>query len=136
MPNNDNPGLARRDSLAAVISTNHTPGSVYIPAVSCINSALKSAGVGLSQQAFDSISNNVKQVANGTRTEAAASLHESVMFTRDTVNALRAGHFGEASVTVAGVLMNGVGSAMYFANYDRERMSPQQRAMYDAMSPM
>lgn len=136
MPNSTNPGLTRRDELASIISNNHTPGSVYIPAVSCINEALKNAGVGLSQQAFDSISNNVKEVAAGRKTEAAASLHESVIFTRDTVNSIRAGHFGEASITAAGVLMNGVGSAMYFANYDRQRMSPQQRAMYDAMSPM
>ena len=136
MPNPTNPALARRDDLAAVIANNYTPGSIYIPAVACVNEVLKSAGVGLSQRAFDSISGNIQKVANGTRTEAASSLHECVVFTRDTVDAMRAGHFGEACITATGVLVNGVGSAMYLANYDRERMSPQQRGMYDSMSPM
>ncbi|WP_237141120.1 hypothetical protein [Serratia inhibens] len=57
------------------------------------------------------------------------------MFTRDTMNALRAGRFGEAGVNATGVLMNATGSALYFANYDRERLSPQQKALYDSMHP-
>lgn len=129
-------GLARREALAVVISHNHTPGSVYIPAVSVVNEMLKTAGVGLSQRAFESISDNIQQVNKGTRTEAAASLRESYVFSRDTIDLLRAGRCGEASFTASGVLVNITGSALVFANGDRERMSPQQRALFDAMSPL
>lgn len=129
-------GLARRDELAAVISHNHTPGSIYIPAVSVVNNMLKTAGIGLSHRAFESISDNIQQVHNGTRTEAAASLRESYVFTRDTIDLLRAGRCGEASFTASGVLLNITGSALVLANGDRERMSPQQRALFDAMSPL
>lgn len=136
MPLSDrNQALANRDELTSVVNNNHTPGSVYIPAVGLINSFLQKAGIGLSAGALQSISDNARQVQAGTRTEAAASLRESAVFTRDTINALRAGRFGEAAVNATGVLMNTTGSALYFANYDRERMSPQQRSLYDAMHP-
>ncbi|NDO80646.1 hypothetical protein CJP72_07630 [Citrobacter sp. NCU1] len=135
MPVSDNPGLARRDELASVVSHHYTPGSVYIPAVGCINQTLKQFGVGLSSRALSSISDNVRQVHAGTRTETASSLRESAVFTRDTLDALKAGRFGETLANATGVLMNATGSALYFANYDRERLSPQQRALYDAMHP-
>lgn len=130
-----NKSIANRDELACVITNNYTPGSVYIPAVGVINNLLKKAGIGLSSNALQSISDNIQQVNIGTRTEASASLRECVVFTKDTINSLKVGHFGEAAVNAAGVLINGVGSALYFANYDRERMSPQQRSLYDAMHP-
>lgn len=127
--------LANRDALASVVNNNLKPGSVYIPAVGVINECLQTAGIGLSVGALNSISDNIRQVQAGSRTEAAASLRESAVFTRDTLNALRAGRFGEAAVNATGVLMNATGSALYFANYDRARMSPQQRSLYDAMHP-
>lgn len=130
-----NPGLARRDELEAILRHNYNPGSVYIPAVGAINQFLKTMGVGLSPRALESISDNVRQVSAGKRTEAAASLRESAVFTRDTIDALKAGHFCEAAACATGVLMNATGSTLYFANYDRERMSPQQRAIYDSMHP-
>lgn len=135
MPVSDNPGLARRDELAAVVNNHYTPGSVYIPAVGCINQTLKALGVGLSPRALSSITDNVRQVHAGTRSEAASSLRESSVFTRDTLDALRAGRFGESLANASGVLMNATGSALYFASYDRERLSPQQKALYDAMHP-
>ena len=135
MPVSDNPGLARRDELASVGSNHYTPGSVYIPAVGCINQTLKQFGVGLSPRALSSISDNIRQVHAGTRTEAASSLRESAVFTQDTLDTLKAGRFGEALANATGVLMNATGSALYFANYDRERLSPQQRALFDAMHP-
>lgn len=135
MPASNNPGVARRDELTKVLMNNYMPGSVYLPAVGTINQMLKHADVGLSARALESISDNIQQVHAGTRTEAAASLRESFVFTRDTIHALRAGRFGEAGVNASGVLMNMLGSALYFANYDRERMSPQMKALYDAMHP-
>ncbi|ANS42231.1 hypothetical protein Q5A_008820 [Serratia inhibens PRI-2C] len=135
MPIPTNPALARRDELSRVVSNNYTPGSVYIPAVGGINQMLKLAGIGLSSRALESISDNIRQVHAGTRTETSASRRESAVFTRDTMNALRAGRFGEAGVNATGVLMNATGSALYFANYDRERLSPQQKALYDSMHP-
>ncbi len=136
MNGSQSPGLARRDALADIVNNNCTPGSVYIPAVGAVNSMLKTAGIGLSARALESISDNIQQVSNGNRTEAAASLRESCVFTRDTVDLLRAGHFGEASFTATGVLVNITGSALVFANADRERMSVQQRALFDEMSPV
>jgi hypothetical protein len=97
------PGLARRDELDAVVRNNYNPGSVYIPAVGAINQVLKSMGVGLSPWALESISDNVRQVNVGTRTEAAASLRESAVFTRDTMDALKAGHFCETVACATGV---------------------------------
>ncbi|WP_127957231.1 hypothetical protein [Serratia microhaemolytica] len=132
---NDRVGMARRDELAAIVSNNYTPGSVYIPAVGAINQFLKASGVSLSSRALASISDNIQKVNSGERTEASASLRESAVFTRDTISALRAGHFGEAAVTATGVLMNATGSALYFANYDRERLPPSFQATYDAMHP-
>ncbi len=129
------PGLARREELTNIINNNHTPGSVYIPAVSVVNDMLKNSGIGLSQRAFESISDNLRQVNQGARPEASASLRESCVFTRDTIDLLRAGRLGQAAFTASGVVINITGSAMVFAHGDRERMSPQQRALFDEMSP-
>lgn len=135
MPGTKNPALARRDELARVVDHHYTPGSVYIPAVGEINRLLKTVGVGLSPRALESISDNIRQVHSGKCSETTASRRESAIFTRDTLDALAAGRFGEATVNATGVLMNATGSALYFANYDRERLSPQQKALYDAMHP-
>lgn len=129
-------GLARRDELDRIIASHHTPGSIYIPAVSCVNGMLRSANIGISEEAFESISDNIRQVSRGTRTETAASLRESWVFSRDTFRNLRKGNIGDAGVTAFGAVINAVGSTHYLAKYDYERMQPFQRIMYDAMSPM
>lgn len=129
------PGIARRNTLESVTNTYATQGSVYIPAVHCINQTLKSCNVGLSSRSLASITDNIKKVYKGNRTEAAASLRECAAFTRDTFYALAVGHFVDALASASGVIMNGVGSTLYFANYDRERLSPHAKALYDMMHP-
>ncbi|MHA2900802.1 hypothetical protein [Enterobacter sp. H2G27] len=135
MPVFDNPRLARRDELESVVSNHYTPGSVYIPAVGCINQTLKQFGIGLSSRSLSTIADNVRQDHGGMRTEASSSLRESAVFTRDTLDALNRGHFGEALANTTGVLMNAAGCALYFANYDRERLSQLLRAFYDVFHP-
>jgi RHS repeat-associated protein len=126
------PSIARRQALAELVEQHDLQGSVYVNAVGRVNHVLQRADVGLSERAFSSISRNIATVMNGSRTEAAASLRESRVFFRDTLTALRHGHFADAATTAAGSVVNLVGSTLYLSHYDRTRMPRLQRALYDA----
>ncbi|MGN7915210.1 hypothetical protein [Enterobacter sp. 22466] len=133
MPGNDVEKMTHRDMLATVVDDNYTPGSVYIPAVGCINRVLQHMGVGLSQRAFRGISDNVRQVHAGTKSEATSSLRESALFALDIFDALNEGRFSDAMVSMSGSAINATGSVLYFANYDRERLSVHEKILFDSM---
>ncbi|MBW4201859.1 hypothetical protein JW319_10785 [Enterobacter cloacae subsp. cloacae] len=133
MPVSDVEKMSHREMLAVVVDDNYTPGSVYIPAVGCINRVLQHIGVGLSQRAYKGISDNVRQVHTGTKSEAASSIRESALFALDTFNALSEGRFSDAMVSVSGSAINATVGMLYFSNYDRERLSAHGKIFFDSM---
>lgn len=133
MSDTDFSALSRRKKLAEVVDNHYTPGSVYIPAVGCINQVLQHFGVGLSARALNGISDNIHQVYFNKKSEAASSMRESIVFALDTFDALNEGRFSDAVVNASGSIMNAAGSMLYFANYDRERLSLHERVLFDAM---
>ncbi|MEW7312165.1 RHS repeat-associated core domain-containing protein [Buttiauxella gaviniae] len=129
----DNPDLARRDILAACIPDNYHGDSIYIQGVSTVNQILKNAKIGLSESAFESISENIRLVNTGGRTESAASLREFRVFARDALTSLRAGEYKNAGVTAAGSAINLAGGTLFLPLFDRAKFPIWQRALYDAM---
>lgn len=127
--------LARREKLAEMVDNHYTPGSVYIPAVGCVNQVLQHLGIGISERAFNSISDNIRQVHFGTKSEMASSLRESMVFAQDTVDGLKEGRFNNALASASGSAINAVGSTLYFANYDRERLPAYAKALFDMEHP-
>jgi RHS repeat-associated protein len=129
----DNPELARRDILADTVLRHHNENSVYIEGVGFINHWLKHFKIGISEPAFESISENIRQVNFGTRTQSAASLREFTVFARDTLSFMKAGEYKNAGITATGSAINLVGGTLFFPLYDRENFSIWQRAFYNAM---
>jgi hypothetical protein len=123
-------GLARRVQLEQKIN-NMNKFSIYIQSVYCVNQMLKKAGIGISENAYYSISQNLTAVANGRLSESSASLTEARVFARDTMTELRRGQYCAASFTAFGTVVNGIGGPLFFAQYDREYLSAVERHLYD-----
>ncbi|PBI78066.1 hypothetical protein A9993_24860 [Rahnella victoriana] len=121
MPYGDNgQGLFRRGQLEQQIIRT-TKFSIYAQAVYCVNRMLREANVGISEQAYQSISRNITAVTNGRLYETSASLSEARVFARDTV----------AAITASGVAINAIGGPLFFGHYDRNKLIAIERHLYD-----
>ncbi|MGB7802052.1 hypothetical protein [Buttiauxella sp.] len=131
MPNGkDGQDLARRVSLEGqILSMGNF--SLYAQAVYCVNKMLQRQGVGISQQAYNSISMNLNRVQTGRLYETSASLSEARVFARDTATALRSGDFKSAAITASGVAINGLGGPLFFGSADRNKLLGLERYLYD-----
>lgn len=131
MPNeNNSQGLFRRGLLEQqIIRTSRF--SIYAQAVYCVNRMLRQANVGISEQAYQSISRNITAVTSGGLFETSASLSEARVFARDTAGALRRGDFTSAAITASGVAINAIGGPLFFGHYDRNKLIAIERHLYD-----
>ncbi|SUY92958.1 Uncharacterised protein [Buttiauxella agrestis] len=127
----DGQGIVRRGLLEQQI-IQENKFSIYSQAVYCVNQMLRSANVGISEQAYRSISHNLNAVANGHLYETSASLSESKVFARDTFDALKVGDFKSAAITASGVAVNMIGGPLFFGNYDRNKLTAIERHLYDS----
>jgi hypothetical protein len=124
-------GLLRRVELEQkILQSNRF--SIYAQAVYCVNRMLREANVGISEQAYRSISQNINAVAEGRLFETSASLSEARVFSRDTVNAIKAGDYKSAAITASGVVVNALGGPLFFGNYDRNKLTDIERHLYDS----
>ena len=131
MPYGDNgQGLFRRGQLEQQI-IRITKFSIYAQAVYCVNRMLREANVGISEQAYQSISRNITAVTNGRLYETSASLSEARVFARDTAGAIKAGDFKSAAITASGVAINAIGGPLFFGHYDRNKLIAIERHLYD-----
>lgn len=124
-------GLMRRVQLEQKILQS-SRFSIYAQAVYCVNKMLHQANVGISEQAYQSISRNINAVAEGRLFETSASLSEARVFSRDTVNALKVGDYKSAAITASGVVVNTLGGPLFFGNYDRNKLTAIERHLYDS----
>jgi len=124
-------GLMRRVQLEQKILQS-SRFSIYAQAVYCVNKMLHQANVGISEQAYESISRNINAVAEGRLFETSASLSEARVFSRDTVNALKVGDYKSAAITASGVVVNTLGGPLFFGNYDRNKLTAIERHLYDS----
>ncbi|WP_413530643.1 hypothetical protein [Rahnella inusitata] len=124
-------GLMRRVQLEQKILQS-SRFSIYAQAVYCVNKMLHHANVGISEQAYESISRNINAVAEGRLFETSASLSEARVFSRDTVNALKVGDYKSAAITASGVVVNTLGGPLFFGNYDRNKLTAIERHLYDS----
>ncbi|MCS2170356.1 hypothetical protein MUU46_08490 [Scandinavium sp. TWS1a] len=127
---NDAQGLTRRAHLAGQIM-GMSQFSIYAQAVYCVNQMLRVHRVGISEQAYQSISRNLTSVSTGRLYETSASLAESRVFARDTVTALKSGDITSALITASGVAINGLGGGLFFGHYDRNKLMGIERYLYD-----
>ena len=127
----DTHGLFRRRQLEQQI-LQRNQFSIYAQAVYCVNKMLHEANVGISEQAFRSISRNLNAVAEGKLFETSASLSESRVFSRDIVNALKVGDYKFAAIATSGVAINALGGPLFFGNYDRNKLTGIERHLYDS----
>lgn len=127
----DSQGLLRRRQLEQQI-LQRNQFSIYAQAVYCVNKMLHEANVGISEQAFRSISRNLHAVAEGKLFETSASLSEARVFSRDTINALKVGDYKSAAITASGAAINAVGGPLFFGNYDRNKLTAIERHLYDS----
>jgi hypothetical protein len=84
--------------------------SDYAQQVGGVNQILDRNGIAISDRSLRSVTDNVRQVETGQRSEVNAHQREAVTFARDAFESFRTGQHKQASVEAFGAVLNTAGS--------------------------